>query len=142
LKYSQQISCNIFQYIPKSRQMSAEERQKRIETYLKQVEFAALEELAKQVNASVSTVRRDLTLMETTGVLKRTHGGARLAEPPSSDEFNSSSQIKVSSSTPARPRITSRVVWKTKHRTSSPTHCPLRIFSQERIAWKWLSLAA
>lgn len=67
--------------------MSAEERQKRIETYLKQVEFASLEELAKQVNASVSTVRRDLTLMETTGGLKRTHGGARLMEPPSSDEF-------------------------------------------------------
>ncbi|HWC58266.1 MAG TPA: DeoR/GlpR family DNA-binding transcription regulator [Verrucomicrobiae bacterium] len=67
--------------------MSAEERQKRIETYLKQVEFASLEELAKQVDASVSTVRRDLTLMETTGVLKRTHGGARLTEPPSSEEF-------------------------------------------------------
>jgi len=67
--------------------MSAEERQKRIEIYLKQVEFASLEELAKQVNASVSTVRRDLTLMETTGVLKRTHGGARLGEAPSSDEF-------------------------------------------------------
>jgi len=67
--------------------MSAEERQKRIDNYLKQVEFASLEELAKQVNASVSTVRRDLTLMETTGVLKRTHGGARLTEPPSSDEF-------------------------------------------------------
>ncbi|HEY2081992.1 MAG TPA: DeoR family transcriptional regulator, partial [Verrucomicrobiae bacterium] len=67
--------------------MSAEERQKRIENYLKQVEFASLEELAKQVNASVSTVRRDLTLMETTGMHKRTHGGARMAETPSSDEF-------------------------------------------------------
>jgi DeoR family fructose operon transcriptional repressor len=67
--------------------MSAEERQKRIENYLKQVEFASLEELAKQVNASVSTVRRDLTVMETTHVLKRTHGGARLTEAPSSDEF-------------------------------------------------------
>lgn len=67
--------------------MSAEERQKRIENYLKQVEFASLDELARQVNASVSTVRRDLTLLETTGALKRTHGGARLTEPPSSDEF-------------------------------------------------------
>src|SRR5690348_13865298 len=77
----------MFQYLPNSCQMSAEERQKRIETYLKRVEFASLEELAKQVDASVSTVRRDLTLMETTGVLKRTHGGARMTEPPSSDEF-------------------------------------------------------
>src|SRR3569833_3514219 len=67
--------------------MSAEERHKRIETYLKQVEFASLEELAKQVDASVSTVRRDLTLMETTGVLKRTHGGARLGEAPPSVVF-------------------------------------------------------
>ncbi len=67
--------------------MSAEERQKRIENHLKQVEFASLEELAKQVNVSVSTVRRDLTLLETTGILKRTHGGARLTEPPASDEF-------------------------------------------------------
>src|SRR5579864_8841167 len=87
LKNSQQKSCKRFQNISNSCQMSAEERQKRIETYLKQVEFASLEELAKQVNASVSTVRRDLTLLETTGSLKRTHGGARLTEAPSSDEF-------------------------------------------------------
>src|ERR1700744_4733207 len=87
LKISQQKSCKIFQYLPKSCQMSAEERQKRIENYLKKVEFASLEELAKQVDASTSTVRRDLTLMETTGVLKRTHGGARMTEPSSSDEF-------------------------------------------------------
>ena len=72
--------------------MSAEERQKRIENYLKQVEFASLEELARQVNASVSTVRRDLTLLETTGVLKRTHGGARMTELPTSDEFIFSSR--------------------------------------------------
>src|ERR1051325_2218285 len=77
----------MFHNLPNSRQMKAEERQKRIETYLQQVEFASLEELAKHVNASVSTVRRDLTLLETTGSLKRTHGGARLASPPSSDEF-------------------------------------------------------
>lgn len=66
--------------------MTAEERQKRIETYLQKVEFASLEELAKHVDASVSTVRRDLTLLEGTGTLKRTHGGARVLTPPS-DEF-------------------------------------------------------
>jgi DeoR/GlpR family transcriptional regulator of sugar metabolism len=87
LKNSQQKSCNIFQNLSKLWNMSAEERQKRIEIYLKRVEFASLEELARQVDASVSTVRRDLTLMETTGTLKRTHGGARLTEVPSSDEF-------------------------------------------------------
>jgi len=66
--------------------MQAEERQKRLENYLQQVKFSSLEELAKQVGASVSTVRRDLTTLEATGILKRTHGGARLVVP-SSDEF-------------------------------------------------------
>jgi DeoR family transcriptional regulator, fructose operon transcriptional repressor len=66
--------------------MSSEERQKRIETYLQKVEFASLEELAKHVDASVSTVRRDLTLLEATGTVKRTHGGARLLAP-ATDEF-------------------------------------------------------
>lgn len=66
--------------------MRAEERQKRIENYLQKVEFASLEELAKHVGASVSSVRRDLTLLETSGALKRTHGGARLTAPRS-DEF-------------------------------------------------------
>src|SRR5437762_9909807 len=66
--------------------MTAEERQKRIEMYLQKVEFASLEELAKQVGASVSTVRRDLTTLEATGTLKRTHGGGRILAPPS-DEF-------------------------------------------------------
>jgi len=66
--------------------MTAEERHKRIENHLHKVEFASLEELAKHVEASVSTVRRDLTVLEMTGALKRTHGGARLIAPPT-DEF-------------------------------------------------------
>src|ERR1041385_3078895 len=66
--------------------MKAEERQKRIENYLQQVEFASLEELAKQVSASLSTVRRDLTVLEAGGTLKRTHGGARLLSAPA-EEF-------------------------------------------------------
>jgi DeoR/GlpR family transcriptional regulator of sugar metabolism len=38
------------------------------------------------VDASISTVRRDLTALETAGNLRRTHGGARLLSPKS-DEF-------------------------------------------------------
>ena len=71
--------------------MSSEERQQRIATYLQKVEFASLEELAKQVDASESTVRRDLTTLEATGLLKRTHGGARLLAPPT-DEFTFSAR--------------------------------------------------
>jgi DeoR family fructose operon transcriptional repressor len=66
--------------------MQAEERQKRIEEYLQQVEFSSLDELAQQLGASVSTVRRDLSLLEAAGILKRTHGGARLINPKS-EEF-------------------------------------------------------
>lgn len=66
--------------------MQAEERQKRIEDYLIKVEFASLEELARHVGASSSTVRRDLTLLEGAGNIRRTHGGARLVNPRS-EEF-------------------------------------------------------
>ena len=71
--------------------MQAEERQKRIESFLQQAEFASLEELAKHVGASVSTVRRDLTVLEAAGSLKRTHGGARILAPRS-DEFTFSAR--------------------------------------------------
>ena len=66
--------------------MQAEKRQKRIEEYLQKVEFASLDELSQQLGASVSTVRRDLTVLEGAGNLKRTHGGARILNPRS-DEF-------------------------------------------------------
>src|SRR5213083_111863 len=66
--------------------MQAQSRQNRIESYLQKVEVASLEELAKHVNASPSTVRRDLTLLEAGGNVQRTHGGARLVNPRS-DEF-------------------------------------------------------
>tara|TARA_Y100001934_G_scaffold269232_1_gene352424 strand:+ start:9389 stop:10144 length:756 start_codon:yes stop_codon:yes gene_type:complete len=67
--------------------LTAEERQKRIFDYLLKVEFASLEELSNQLDVSVSTVRRDVSSLEDTGKLKRTHGGARLANPES-DEFS------------------------------------------------------
>jgi DeoR/GlpR family transcriptional regulator of sugar metabolism len=71
--------------------MSSEERQRKIEEYLHKVEFASLEELAQQVESSVSTVRRDVTALESKGVVRRTHGGARLANPRS-DEFTFSNR--------------------------------------------------
>src|SRR6516225_4158374 len=87
----QQKTCKIFQNIPYSAKMQPEERQHRIGEYLQKVEFASLEELAKQVDASVSTVRRDLSVLEASGVLKRTHGGARIAVVRS-DEFTFSAR--------------------------------------------------
>ncbi|HTL58353.1 MAG TPA: DeoR/GlpR family DNA-binding transcription regulator [Candidatus Limnocylindrales bacterium] len=71
--------------------MQAEERQHRIGEYLLKVEFASLEEIAKQVDASLSTVRRDLTVLEAAGTVRRTHGGARIVVPKS-DEFTFSAR--------------------------------------------------
>jgi DeoR/GlpR family transcriptional regulator of sugar metabolism len=71
--------------------MQAEERQVRIEEYLQRVEFASLDELAGQVEASLSTVRRDLAVLEAKGGVRRTHGGARLVNPRS-DEFTFSTR--------------------------------------------------
>jgi DeoR/GlpR family transcriptional regulator of sugar metabolism len=66
--------------------MQPEERQKRIEEYLLKTEFASLDELSEKVDASVSTVRRDLGVLEEKGSVRRTHGGARVTNPKS-DEF-------------------------------------------------------
>jgi len=66
--------------------MQPEERQHRIAEYMQKVEFASLEEIAEQVDASISTVRRDLTILEGSGLLRRTHGGARITTPKT-DEF-------------------------------------------------------
>lgn len=66
--------------------MQPEERQRRIEDYLQKVEFASLDELSEHVDASTSTVRRDLDILNAKGAVQRTHGGARLLNPRS-DEF-------------------------------------------------------
>jgi DeoR family transcriptional regulator, fructose operon transcriptional repressor len=83
---SQIKSCKIFQKLSTSGRMQAEQRQHRIEEYVQKVEFASLDELSRQVGASVSTVRRDLTILEAGGTLRRTHGGARIVAPRT-DEF-------------------------------------------------------
>src|SRR6266516_5714582 len=71
--------------------MHSDERRTRIEGHLLRMEFASLEELSELVDASVSTVRRDLDVLEGKGTVRRTHGGARLANPKS-DEFTFSAR--------------------------------------------------
>lgn len=66
--------------------MQAEERQLRIEEHLQKAEFVSLDELAELLDVSPSTVRRDLTVLESKGTVRRTHGGARVVSPKS-DEF-------------------------------------------------------
>jgi DeoR/GlpR family transcriptional regulator of sugar metabolism len=71
--------------------MQAEERQKRIEEHLLKMEFSSLEELSELVDVSVSTVRRDVSMLEAKGTVRRTHGGAQLVNPRS-DEFTFSAR--------------------------------------------------
>ena len=49
----------------------------KITGHLKVSEFASLEELSDRLGVSVSTVRRDVTALESGGKIRRTHGGAR-----------------------------------------------------------------
>lgn len=67
--------------------MKAEYRQRQIADYLKKIEFASLEDLSEMVDASMSTVRRDLMALENSGMIRRTHGGARLTRPAASNEY-------------------------------------------------------
>ncbi len=67
--------------------MQSEERQARVEAYLQEAEFASLEELARHVGVSVSTVRRDVSALEGQGLIRRTHGGARMGPTQKGDEF-------------------------------------------------------
>ena len=56
--------------------MKAAERQLRIRQMLESRDFLALETLCGEFDASESSVRRDLDLLEQTGALKRVYGGA------------------------------------------------------------------
>jgi DeoR/GlpR family transcriptional regulator of sugar metabolism len=88
------LSTKLLQIISKCvniHQMQPAERQYRINEFLQKVEFASLEEIASQVDASLSTVRRDLIVLEASGGIRRTHGGARIAAPRS-DEFTFSAR--------------------------------------------------
>jgi DeoR family transcriptional regulator, fructose operon transcriptional repressor len=53
-----------------------EERRQKVLELVNEHGFVALAELAKTLNASESTIRRDLDYWDSHGLLKRTHGGA------------------------------------------------------------------
>jgi len=52
------------------------ERQQRVLEILREKKVAELEDLAREMNVSVSTIRRDLESLEKKGAVSRTHGGA------------------------------------------------------------------
>lgn len=60
--------------------MLALERQKMIMDYLTSHQMASTSYLSDLTGASLATLRRDLNVLEGQGLLKKTHGGAQLAE--------------------------------------------------------------
>jgi DeoR family fructose operon transcriptional repressor len=60
--------------------MKAAERQLRLRQIFEQQEFADLETLSRLLATSESSVRRDLTMLEKQGTVRRVHGGALAAQ--------------------------------------------------------------
>ena len=68
--------------------MKATERQLRIRHMLESRDFLELETLCRELDASESSVRRDLDILEDERVLKRVYGGAVPAQPPDHSAFD------------------------------------------------------
>ncbi|MEA1910338.1 MAG: DeoR family transcriptional regulator, partial [Spirochaetota bacterium] len=56
-------------------------RQSMIVELIKRDGLVTVESLSKKLDVSVITIRRDLSVLEDTGVLERTHGGAVFTKP-------------------------------------------------------------
>jgi len=68
--------------------MKAAERQLRIRQMFESRDFLDLETLCRELDASESSVRRDLDVLETESVLKRVYGGAVPVQPSGSGAFD------------------------------------------------------
>jgi len=68
--------------------MKAAERQLRIRQMFASRDFADLETLRRELDASESSVRRDLDILEQEGVLRRVYGGAVSGQQPSDRAFD------------------------------------------------------
>ncbi len=66
--------------------LKIEERRLLIESYLRRKGIASLEDIAKIVGISLSTVRRDLDVLAEDGIVKRTHGGAQMTASQLDDQ--------------------------------------------------------
>lgn len=58
--------------------MHANEREKRIIDMVNQTGFATYKDIEARIDASPATIRRDLTRLESTGLIVRVHGGAKV----------------------------------------------------------------
>lgn len=63
-------------------------RQSRLLALLRENHFLDVNQMSTQLGVSIVTVRRDLTELAAQGLLKRTHGGALVAEQVTADKEN------------------------------------------------------
>ena len=68
--------------------MKAAERQLRIRQMFESKDFLDLETLCRELDASESSIRRDLDMLEEESVLKRVYGGAVPVQPPANGAFD------------------------------------------------------
>lgn len=84
------------------------ERQLVIQSLIKQHQTVRVDELAEQLNVSANTIRRDLTILEKQGVLKRTQGGAVLDEISPTSPARQSFDLRSGKNLVAKERIGAR----------------------------------
>jgi len=72
---------------------SAAQRQARLLNHLRTEVFADAQALKEALGVSIATVRRDLTELETRGLLKRMHGGAAIINQTSRDYGNAVREV-------------------------------------------------
>jgi DeoR family transcriptional regulator, fructose operon transcriptional repressor len=91
--------------------MKAAERQLRIRQMFEAKDFLDLETLCRELDASESSVRRDLDVLEEKNVLKRVYGGAVPVQPPGNSAFDFTVESERFSDEKSRiGRLTARLI--------------------------------
>ena len=91
--------------------MKAAERKLRIRQMFESRDFLDLETLCRELDASESSVRRDLDILEEEKVLRRVYGGAISLQPPPNRAFDYAVETERCSDEKARiARVTSSLI--------------------------------
>ncbi len=73
------MSIYFFKMSTRSNEMSITKRQQQIIELLSENSFLSVDQLSKLTYTSPSSIRRDLTKLQNSALIKRTHGGAEIA---------------------------------------------------------------
>src|SRR5208283_178040 len=91
--------------------MKAAERQLRIRQMLENRDFIDSETLGRELDASESSVRRDLDILEEEGVLKRVYGGAVSVQAPPNRAFDYAAEsVRLSEEKSRIARLTAGLI--------------------------------